>query len=283
MNQARSYHRTPSAAARYATVSALGLTFDKTDAVETARLIAAPSARRRNAARTYVTPNVQHVAEMRRNPELQRAIQDADLVTCDGFPLVSYARMSGCEIPGRVTGREVVEELMLRSPLTGHVLFFLIDSVETADATRLWAESRGLSDRVVIEVAPQRFGEDQRECAALAARIRAAGTTILFIGLGAPKSELFAARYRGHLGDCWALCIGQSVRLVLGLVRRPPQICVALRMEWFWRMALEPRRLAGRYAFGAMGFGAAVLSDMFAPTGPGHRQPPSPALRQANP
>ena len=251
------------AAAPRPRVQALGISFDSTDVAETAALIAQLPSKRENSARIYVTPNIQHVAEMRRNPELRRAIHEADLLTCDGFPLVSYARLSGCRLPGRITGREVAERLMLHTPLaTDHVLFFLVDSAETANAVKEWARHRELAGRVLVEVAPPRFGEDRVACAALAQRIREARTTILFLGLGAPKCELFASRFRGQLGGCWALCIGQSVRVALGLVNAPPELWVKLRMEWAWRIIKEPRRLSRRYASASLGFAAAVLSDV---------------------
>lgn len=250
-------HRRPS--------SVFGLTFDVAGVREAAEVIVASPVRRGGRARLFVTPNIQHIAEMRANPELHQTIREADLLVCDGFPLAAYARLSGCAIPGRVTGREVVEELMHRVPLgSEHVLFFLLDSLETADAVRRWAEERGLSDCVVVEVAPQRFGEDAGVCLALADRVREAGTTILFLGVGAPKSELFAHRLRHQLGDCWALCIGQSVRVALGIVKTPPRLAVALRMEWAWRILQEPRRLLGRYISSAIGFGGAVADDLMA-------------------
>lgn len=250
------------AAAAYRAPSAFGLTFDGIDVVGAARLIAAAPGRRNGRARIFITPNIQHIAEMRRRPELYHAIREADLVTADGFPLAKYARLSGCHIPGRVTGRDVVEELMLRTQLgADHKMFFLIDSVETAEAVHRWAAARSLSQRVIVEVAPQRFGEDQAASAALARRVREAGTTILFLGLGAPKCELFASRFRNQLGDCWALCIGQSVRVALGIVQTPPAAVVKLHMEWAWRIMKEPRRLIGRYVSSAIGFSSAIVED----------------------
>jgi N-acetylglucosaminyldiphosphoundecaprenol N-acetyl-beta-D-mannosaminyltransferase len=237
--------------------------FDCTDVAETAEVIAATQQGVGTSARIYVTPNIQHVAEMRRNSELRRAVREADLVTCDGFPIVSYARLSGCRIPARITGREVVEQLMLHTHLDRrHVLFFLIDSDETATAIHAWARQRGLSDRVFAEVAPPRFGEDPVACDQLTARIAARQTTILFLGLGAPKSEIFASRFRHQLGNCWVLCIGQAVRVALGLVKRPPRICVALHVEWAWRILLEPRRMWRRYVYSAAGFVAAIVDDL---------------------
>jgi N-acetylglucosaminyldiphosphoundecaprenol N-acetyl-beta-D-mannosaminyltransferase len=159
-----------------------------------------------------------------------------------------------------------VEQLLLRTGLgPDHTLFFLVDSSATAAAIARWKDEGNIEARVVTEVAPQCFGEDLAICAAVAERVRKAGTTILFLGLGAPKSELFASRYRTQLGGCWALCIGQGIKIALGLVPTPPRLVVRLRLEWAWRVLQEPRRLCGRYASSFIGFGAAVLRDIVWP------------------
>lgn len=217
-------------------------------------------------ARLFVTPNIQHIAEMRASEGLRSAMQAADLATCDGFPVLRYARLRGCSIAGRVTGREVVAELMRRDDLLrGHRLFFLVESEETAAAVRRWADARRSLFETGIEVAPQGFGSDLAYCDALARRMAHFGSSLVFLCLGAPRSEIFAREYRAMLPDCWLLCIGQSVRVALGVAPEPPGWVVGLHAEWFWRLCHEPRRLLRRYAHGAIGFTLAALGEMFAP------------------
>ncbi len=213
-------------------------------------------------ARLFVTPNIQHVSLMRRDSELRDAMESAELVTCDGFPVARYARYRGAQTPGRVTGREVVDELMNHTDIAGdHRLFFLVDNDETAAAVHAWAAPRDFA--VAVEIAPMGFGKDHVYCAELADRIAGFGATILFLGVGAPRSELFAARYRYRLPDgCWALCIGQSIKIALGLVVMPPAPVRALNVEWLWRLLLEPKRLIGRYCDGGVGFALSVYDEV---------------------
>ena len=86
-------------APQHAPVSALGMTFDCTDVTQTAELIAARPMRRNGSARVYVTPNIQHVAEMRRNPEL---------------------RAAGTQTAGRISQRSAIRTPLVNpSPLGG--------------------------------------------------------------------------------------------------------------------------------------------------------------------
>ncbi|MCT2399906.1 WecB/TagA/CpsF family glycosyltransferase [Novosphingobium mangrovi (ex Huang et al. 2023)] len=207
-------------------------------------------------------------------------MRSADLITCDGFPVAGYARWRGCKLPGRVTGREVVDDL-LTSTLLGpeHRLFFLVDSVETAMAVSEWAARHCPQIDCHAEVAPMGFGSDADYCGDLATRIREFGATILFLCVGAPRSELFAARYREHMPDCWILCVGQSVKLSLGLDQKPPAVVEKLHVEWLWRLGREPRRLFRRYVTGVIGFAMAVIDDI----GSGeHSRPASQDMRIYN-
>lgn len=69
-----------------------------------------------------------------------------------------------------------------------------------------------------------------------------------FIGVGAPQQEIVAQRLgaRGNARGL-ALCIGASVDFLTGVERRAPSWMQRLGLEWLFRLAQSPRRLAKRY------------------------------------
>lgn len=208
-----------------------------------------------------VTPNIQHVAVLRTDEGFRAAYASAEIVTCDGFPVHYYARLRGCPSPGRVTGCDIVADLMAdRRALTGQRLFFVVDHPDTARAIAAWAAEGGLV--AATQVPPFGFEKDEAACRALAEMIARHGTTLLFMGLGAPKSEMFVDRHRSALPPCWALCVGQAVKMALGLTPPPPSSVKRLNLEWLWRILLEPKRLGIRYARSTIGFLAAVAADL---------------------
>lgn len=209
-----------------------------------------------------VTPNVDHVRLLRRDPRFAAAYASAAIVTCDGFPVYHYARLRGCAPAGRVTGCDLARALLRHEALPRHRLFFVADSDATAAGLRRWAVGRGMDAQVALHVPPHGFEHDQALCAALAGRITAHGTTLLLMGVGAPRSEVFVHRHRAALPPCWALCVGQALRIEAGVIRRAPALASAMNAEWLWRLAHEPRRLAWRYAAGAGGFLGAVAADL---------------------
>lgn len=209
------------------------------------------------------TANIQHVAAIRKDVDFRNAMYNAEVVTCDGFPVYRYARLRGYQIDRRTTGREIVAVIMQQLPLADdHRLYFVVDSEATVVALERWVAEMGLAGRVEIEVPPPGFIENDGFCRQMAGRIAAQKSTLLFLCVGAPQSEVFADLYRGLLPPCWALCVGQSVKLVLGLSPEPPKLAVALNVEWLWRIFLEPQRMLKRYVPSATGFMLSMAKDV---------------------
>ncbi|MGE0224540.1 MAG: WecB/TagA/CpsF family glycosyltransferase [Acetobacteraceae bacterium] len=224
-----------------------------------------------------VTPNIEHVARLRQSRPLAKAYQNASVVVCDGWPVHLYARVCGLPV-GRVTGCELAAVLMRREDFPPDSrFFFVVDQPDTAAELTRWAERKGLCGRVASFVPPFGFEHDEALCTELAGRVRTHGTTVLIMAVGAPRSEIFVDRFRSALPPCWAFCVGQAVKVELGMVRRAPPVWQRLGMEWLWRVGQEPRRLARRYATASVGFVLAVLEDQF------RRRPSSSSQRSVRP
>jgi N-acetylglucosaminyldiphosphoundecaprenol N-acetyl-beta-D-mannosaminyltransferase len=235
--------------------------FGLTLSLDTAREIAGTAVRHRpdDGVALVVTPNIDHIATIRRSPPLARAYRNAARIVCDGWPVQVYARWCGLHV-NRVTGCELTSELMRLAPdAEGQRLFFVVDSVTTERAVRDWAARNGVTCEV--QVPPFGFDLDASYCVRLAEAIRKHQTSILFMAVGAPRSEIFVDTYRSILPPCWAFCVGQAVKIELGLVRRASWLWRSLGMEWLWRMFQEPLRLSKRYVSASIGFSFAVVED----------------------
>jgi N-acetylglucosaminyldiphosphoundecaprenol N-acetyl-beta-D-mannosaminyltransferase len=210
-----------------------------------------------------VTPNIDHIAWLRRSKAMARAYAGAAVTVCDGWPVQLYARIRGLPV-GRVTGCEIASFLM-RADLdpARHRLFCVVDHPNTADSLTRWARQKGLGDAVAAYIPPFGFESDAALCEQIADRIAQHGTTVLLMGVGAPRSEIFVDTYRDRLPPCWAFCVGQAIKIELGMVTRAPRGWRVTGLEWLWRLVQEPRRLAGRYARSSVSFVAAVIEDQW--------------------
>jgi N-acetylglucosaminyldiphosphoundecaprenol N-acetyl-beta-D-mannosaminyltransferase len=211
--------------------------------------------------RILVTPNLDHVRLLRR-PDFAAAYATAHLVCPDGLPVLLYARLRGLKLRARVTGCEVFGQLMRHPGLRLQRLFLVVESTTTETAARAWAAGLGIADRITIAVAPPELMSDASAQNALVRRICEAGPTILVMTLGAPVSEVFVHNHRHALPPCWALCLGQALRVELQLAQRAPLVWQQLGLEWLWRLRHEPRRLLGRYVRDLAWFPVAVWRDI---------------------
>ena len=233
-----------------------GLRFSRDDAVTIAHKLQR-FRNRSDGIGLVVTPNLDHIVNLRHNTTFAKAYHSAAIVACDGFPVHYYARLRGIPVQ-RATGCDIVQAVMTDPDIT-HRIFFVVDSSQTVTAVKRWGADRHVS--IETAVPPFGFENDTAFSQRLAERIQEHRTTMLIIGMGAPKSESWVYRYKDDLPPCWALCVGQAVRIALGLTRRAPPLLRRLHGEWLWRLCQEPRRLAGRYTWGAGIFLLAVAEE----------------------
>jgi N-acetylglucosaminyldiphosphoundecaprenol N-acetyl-beta-D-mannosaminyltransferase len=86
---------------------------------------------------------------------------------------------------------------------------------------------------------------------------------LLLVGMGSPKQELVTRALLPHLPGCWMLGVGGSFSLVAGKLRRAPRWMQRAGLEWVWRLAQEPRRLARRYLVDDLPFSIELFGRAF--------------------
>jgi N-acetylglucosaminyldiphosphoundecaprenol N-acetyl-beta-D-mannosaminyltransferase len=102
---------------------------------------------------------------------------------------------------------------------------------------------------IVLQHAPA-YGFDPTGDAAraLLAQIDASGAQLVFIALGAPKQEHFAALGRTLAPKAGFASVGAGLDFLSGTQVRAPLWVRKIAMEWLWRLLSNPRRLFWRYA-----------------------------------
>jgi N-acetylglucosaminyldiphosphoundecaprenol N-acetyl-beta-D-mannosaminyltransferase len=195
----------------------------------------------------HVAINAAKLVKLQGDGALQEAVRGCELVTADGQAVVWAAGILGQPLPERVTGIDLMEAILRRSPDRGYRVYLLgaqEDVLETA-AERIAARYPG------IDIVGRRhgyFGEDAE--AEVAAEIRDARPDILFVALTTPKKELFLARWRATLDVPFVMGVGGAFDVIAGKRKRAPQILQRLGLEWAYRLVQDPRHLLRRYAVG---------------------------------
>ncbi len=78
-------------------------------------------------------------------------------------------------------------------------------------------------------------------------RLQGTDAAVIFVGLGAPKQELWMARHANDLPGRVLVGVGSAIDVLAGEVPEAPRWMTRVGAEWLFRLAHEPRRLARRY------------------------------------
>jgi N-acetylglucosaminyldiphosphoundecaprenol N-acetyl-beta-D-mannosaminyltransferase len=170
-----------------------------------------------------------------------------DMVTPDGQP-VRWAlnALYRVGLADQVHGAVLTARLLVRAEADAVPVFFYGSRRDRLE--RLAAALAERHPRLrVAGVEPSLFcAVNPGELDAIAARIRASGARICFVGLGCPRQELFVSAMRDRVGMP-ILAVGAAFDYLAGGLREPPGWMRRHGWEWAWRLVLEPRRLWRRY------------------------------------
>jgi N-acetylglucosaminyldiphosphoundecaprenol N-acetyl-beta-D-mannosaminyltransferase len=208
-----------------------------------------------------VTPNVDFLVQAQTNPELHRILCEADLVLCDGQPLVWASRWLGNPLPERVAGADLAPRLIEQAERKGHRIYLLGATTESnAEAARR-LKQRHPRLQLAGHYAPPICPLAEMDHEAIICRIRAAEPDILLVSFGCPKQEQWISRHYRALGVPVCLGLGATIDFLAGRVRRAPAWMQRSGLEWTYRLSQEPRRLFRRYWTDVRCFGTAILAQ----------------------
>lgn len=208
-----------------------------------------------------VTANVDFLVQAQRDAELRRILVDADLVLCDGTPLVWASRWLGNTLPGRAAGSDLVPLLLQRAALRGWKVFMLgaAPGVAAEAARRVMKQYPTLPEIAHYSPPFKPLAEMNHE--EIIARIQAEQPEVLLVSFGCPKQEKWIARNYRALGVPVVIGVGATIDFLAGNVRRAPRWMQRSGTEWLFRLLQEPKRLFRRYADDFRHFLPALLAQ----------------------
>ncbi|MFF2841751.1 WecB/TagA/CpsF family glycosyltransferase [Paenarthrobacter sp. NPDC057981] len=170
------------------------------------------------------------------------------LTLIDGAPLATEARRLTSRSWPRLAGSDLVGPLLEEAERRGLTVGFLGGSVDTQRLIRDRFEVERPHLKIVGWWAPARtiLGDPQAS-RRLAGMISESAPDVLIVGLGKPRQELWISEYGAMTGARVLLAFGAVVDFLAGHIKRAPSWVSSNSLEWAWRLALEPRRLARRY------------------------------------
>jgi exopolysaccharide biosynthesis WecB/TagA/CpsF family protein len=181
------------------------------------------------------------------DPLLREKVNRFQMIAPDGQP-VRWALnwLHGAKLKDRVYGPELTLRLCQAAAEQGVPIYLYGSSPDV-----IVALSHNLTERypgliIAGAEAPPFRALSPEEDAEMVARINASGAGLVFIGLGCPKQDHFAADHMDRIQGV-QVCVGAAFDFHAGNKRTAPAWMQRRGLEWLFRLWQEPRRLWKRY------------------------------------
>ena len=190
--------------------------------------------------------NGEVLARRRLDAAFAGLIDDADLISADGEPLIVASRILAQNgLPERVATTDLYPVVAAMAE-EAELSFYLLGATEEVNS-RAYGATRRMFPRLNIRGRSHGFLNGEALDAKLA-EINALAPDILWLALGVPLEQEFVARYSARLPNVRVIkTSGGLFDFIAGAKSRAPRWLQKAGFEWAFRLFLEPRRLAIRY------------------------------------
>lgn len=180
--------------------------------------------------------------------EQHRARMNAfDIVACDGQPIRwALNRFHKADLDERVYGPTTMLKVCRRCAAEGVGIYLYGGRPEVLEELCLRLVEQLPELKIVGAESPPFRALTQEEDRKVIKRINASGAGVVFLGIGCPRQEEFAAEHRGALRGV-QMCVGAAFDFHAGAVKQAPAWMQQRGLEWLYRLTREPGRLWKRY------------------------------------
>jgi len=227
--------------------------------------------------------NLHSLALLRKSPDLQAFFDDADIIQLDSMPIAAWARLLGLPLSRqhRSTYLDWREEFWRLADDRKWRVFYLGGSPGVAEEACAKLGERW--PNVTFGCRDGYFDADasSQDNRRVLAKIAAFEPDILFVGMGMPRQELWISQNRGAIKRGVIFSVGAAFDYEAGAQKAAPRWMGRVGLEWLFRLASQPSRLAHRYLLEPWRLTGPALADLRAALStPRHRLPRKPGVDQ---
>lgn len=193
----------------------------------------------------YICVGNVHTTVMAHDDAQYHEVQgSAAFVLPDGKPLSVYSRKHGFPEAQRVTGPDLMLALFSRANGLKHYFYGSTEETLAMLREKLTAQYpslaiAGMTSPPFRELRPEEDAEEIR-------KINASGADIIWVGLGAPKQEVWMYEHRDKVNGVM-IGVGAGFDYHAGNIKRAPMWMQRMSLEWLYRLLQDPKRLFRRY------------------------------------
>lgn len=180
------------------------------------------------------------------NSDFREIQNNAAMAIPDGKPLEIIAKKRGFGGISRIAGPDLMHEIFIRSSISGYKHFFLGSTDETLKKLNVSLRIKYPGIDIAGMYSPPFRPLCKEEDAAIINMINKAEPDFVWVGLGAPKQEMWMRAHQDRIKGLM-IGVGAGFDYHAGNLSRAPKWMQSLSLEWLYRLLQEPGRLLGRY------------------------------------
>ncbi|MHA6647224.1 WecB/TagA/CpsF family glycosyltransferase [Aerococcus urinae] len=202
--------------------------------------------------------NADKINQLNKNPELKRIVNECEVINADGASVVLASKYLGKELPERVAGIDLMQDLLKLAEDRGYSIYLIGAKEQVIQDTVAVIKHRYPK----LEITGYRNGYfDKSQWKSIGKDISNKNPQIVFVGITSPLKE--------YLVDYWLkkgfssvyMGVGGSFDVISGNIPRAPKWMQNHNLEWLFRVSQEPKRLFKRYFVGNSQFIHAIIKE----------------------
>ncbi|MCI8375976.1 MAG: WecB/TagA/CpsF family glycosyltransferase [Lachnospiraceae bacterium] len=195
----------------------------------------------------YITvANVHTTVMAYESPKYCQIQNNAVMAIPDGGPLGAVGRKRGYPNMSRTTGPDLMGEIFRISGEKGYRHYFYGSTEETLGMLREKLKQTYPKLEIAGMYAPPFRPMTREEDEKAIEAVNRSKPDFLWVGLGAPKQELWMAEHQGKVSGLM-IGVGAGFDYFAGNIKRAPMWMQKCNLEWLYRLLQEPGRLFKRY------------------------------------
>lgn len=196
------------------------------------------------------TPNVDHLMKLQHDREFKKAYEVADYKICDSQIVLYASKFLGSPLRAKISGSDLFPVFCDHHKHNERIKIFLLGGAEGVAKRAQERINAKIGRQIIVAAHSPSFGfeKNEAECQAIVDLINRSPATVLVVGVGAPKQEIWISRYKDQLPkiDIF-MAVGASIDFEAGNKPRAPEWMSERGLEWLYRLLSEPGRLWKRY------------------------------------
>ena len=184
------------------------------------------------------------------NKEFQDALLASDVLLPDGIGVVWAERKLNKRVIKKIAGEDIFLFEMQRLNAINGRCFFLGSSNDVLSKIKKRAAKEFPNVKIKTYSPPYKHDFSITDTQQMLNEINVFKPEVLFIGMTAPKQEIWAYTNFDKIEAIRVISIGAVFDFYAKTNRRAPEFLVRLNLEWLYRFIKEPKRMFVRYVLG---------------------------------